>query len=192
MIQSEATSDRVYPRRMTGKPPALSLEERSKLSEVVTALIAEHGSASKLSEAMTAAGHRVSQPTLSKAARGDDAGGYHLARTVALFLKLDVEEVLGIVTKRGPRWRAIEGYADAEREAKRLFPKVSALSWQRIGNLMGERPPAIDPLTIGLLASTWDGRATDVERTDAIATNADEEMAREDAKALAKIKRKAK
>ena len=69
---------------------------------------------------------------------------------------------------------------------------MSALSWQRIGNLMGERPPAIDPLTIGLLASTWDGRATDVERTDAIATNADEEMAREDAKALAKIKRKAK
>lgn len=106
MTQSEATSDRVYPRRMTGKPPALSLEERSKLSEVVTALIAEHGSASKLSEVMTAAGHRVSQPTLSKAARGDDAGGYHLARTVALFLKLDVEEVLGIVTKRGPRWRA--------------------------------------------------------------------------------------
>lgn len=117
MIESEASSDRVYAPRMAGKLPALSVEERAKLSDVVTRLIGEHGSASKLEKVMAAAGHRVAQPTLSKAARGDDVGGYSFAKRVAAFLGQDVEEVLGIAAKRGPRWRALEGWADVEREA---------------------------------------------------------------------------
>lgn len=189
MLQSEASSDRVYARRMSGKPQALSDEERSRLSEVVTRLTGEHGSASKLEKVMAAAGHRVAQPTLSKAARGDDAGGYSFAKRVAAFLGQDVEEVLGIATKRGPRWRALDGWAEVEREARRLFPKVSELSWQRVGNLMGERPPSLDAVTIGILATTWDDRAVDLDRAKEIAEQADREMAEEDAKALRKIRK---
>lgn len=102
MIESEASSDRSYSSRMPGKPQALSIDERAKLSGVVSRLIAEHGSASQLERAMAAAGHRVAQPTLSKAARGDDVGGYSFAKRVAAFIGQDVEEVLGIATKRGP------------------------------------------------------------------------------------------
>lgn len=189
MIQSEASSDRVYAPRMSGKPPALSVEERAKLSEVVSRLIEKHGSASELERVMAAAGHRVAQPTLSKAARGDDAGGYSFAKRVAAFLGQDVEEVLGIATKRGPRWRALDGWGEVEREARRLFPKVSELSWQRVGNLMGERPPSLDPVTIGILATTWDDRASDVERARAIAEQADREMDAQDAKAMRKIRK---
>lgn len=189
MIESEASSDRGYAPRMAGKLPALSVEERAKLSEVVTRLIGEHGSASKLEKVMAAAGHRVAQPTLSKAARGDDVGGYSFAKRVAAFLGQDVEEVLGIAAKRGPRWRALEGWADVEREARHLFPKVSELSWQRVGNLMGERPPSLDPVTIGIIATTWDDRAADVDRAREIADQADREMAAQDEAALRKIRK---
>lgn len=189
MIESEASSGRVYASRMPGKPQALSVEERAKLSEVVTRLIGEHGSASGLERAMAAAGHRVAQPTLSKAARGDDVGGYSFAKRVAAFLGQDVEEVLGIATKRGPRWRALDGWTEVEREARRLFPKVSELSWQRVGNLMGERPPSLDAVTIGILATTWDDRAVDIDRAREIAEQADREMADQDAKAMRKIRK---
>lgn len=54
---------------------------------------------------------------------------------------------------------------------------------------MGERPPSLDPVTIGIIATTWDDRAADVDRAREIADQADREMAAQDEAALRKIRK---
>lgn len=175
---------------MAGRARTLTPSESERLTAVVKALIAEHGSASKLAAAMKAAGLSISQPVLSAQERGEP-GGYHLAKQVAGFRRVTVEEILtGAPSKGGPRWRDLPGWAREVEKARALFPKVSPLAFDRLGNLMGERPPSVSDLTIGLLASTWDNCSTDDARVEAIATNARREMAEEDAAALAAIKRR--
>jgi len=165
-------------------------DESARVTAVVKALIAEHGSAVKLAEAMTAAGFSISQPVLSAQARGEP-GGYHLAKQLAAFRRIGVEELLsGVRPKDGPRWRELPGWKEEEAKARTMFPRVRPLAFARLGNLMGERPPSVAALTIRLLATTWDQCSTDDERIAAIAENADREMEEEDAAAEVAIRKR--
>lgn len=189
--QNQTSHRAVYAVTMAGKARSLTPDESERLTSFLEKLRAEYGSAVKLAAAMSAAGFGISQVSISKQLRGGDPGGYHLARQVAGFRRVDVEELLtGRKSSGGPRWRDLPGWAAAVAAAMVMFPKVSALAFEQLGNLMGEKPPSVTPLTIGLLASTWDSVSTDADRIDAIRTNALREMAEEDAAATDAIKRR--
>lgn len=189
--QNQTSDAGVYAVTMAGKARSLTPAESDRLTDYLRPLIEEYGSASALSKAMIAAGHDISQPTISAQLRGSDPGGFHLARQVAAFRRVSVEEILsGRPSGATPRWRDLPGWAAAVAAAVVMFPRVSALAFERLGNLMGEQPPNVSALTIGLLASTWDNCSTDEARVEAIATNARREMADEDAAATVAIKRR--
>lgn len=125
----------------------------------------------------------VKQSSISGVLGHRHVAGYPFAARVAELSGMTVQQLLSGKPDNdgtGPRWRFIPGWAAAVEQAKRDFPKVSPLAWERLGNLMGERPPAMDPTTLGLLASTWDQRSTDDDRRKAIADQADREMTEED------------
>ena len=190
-LQNQTSCPGVYAIKMAAKARSLSPNESERLTAYLKALVEEHGSAAALSKAMAAAGLPMSQPTISKQLRAADPGGYHLARQVAAFKRVEVDEILtGRKGSGGPRWRDLPGWAAAVASAMVMFPRVSALAFERLGNLMGERPPDVSALTIGLLATTWDNVSTDAERSAEIKKNALREMAEEDAAATDAIKRR--
>ncbi|MDO9016649.1 MAG: hypothetical protein Q8S73_43115 [Deltaproteobacteria bacterium] len=132
----------------------------------------------------------VSQPMISLAVNGHKPVGPKLKKGLATYTRQTLDELEGIDRPGSTRWRNLPGWADAERKAREMFPKVSPLAFDRLGNLMGEQPPSVSALTIGLLASTWDSTSTDEARIEAIATNARREMAEEDTAADLAIKRR--
>lgn len=81
---------------------------------------------------------------------------------------------------REPRWRTLPWWDDVVTAARQLFPKTSALAFERLGNLMGSDVPPQDAAFIGTMATLWDQRAGMDERSDAIVENAKREMAEED------------
>lgn len=131
----------------------------------------------------------VAQPTVSNFIAGKTGAGVQLATAIARQAGLSLQSATGGGDVAGsPRWRDLPGWAAAVAAAMLMFPKVSVLAFEQLGNLMGEKPPSVTPLTIGLLASTWDNVSSDDARADAIRANALREMAEEDLAATAAIK----
>lgn len=130
----------------------------------------------------------VSQSMISLAINGHKPVGWKLMKGIAAHTHQTLDELEGIERPGSTRWRNLDGWAEAVADARKMFPKVSVLAFERLGNLMGERPPSVSGLTIGLLASTWDSTSTDADRIAEIRTNALREMAEEDAAATAAIR----
>lgn len=132
----------------------------------------------------------VSQPMISLAINGKKPVGPKLKKGLATYTRQTLDELEGVNRPGSTRWRNLPGWEAAVAQARAMFPRVRPIAFDQLGNLMGEKPPNVSPLTIGLLASTWDTTSTDEARVDAIATNARREMDEEDAAATATIKRR--
>lgn len=133
----------------------------------------------------------VRQPTVSNFLAGKTGAGVQLASAIATHAGVTLQGAVGgDDTAATPRWRDLPGWQDEERKAREMFPRVRPIAFDRLGNLMGERPPSVSALTIGLLASTWDSTSSDEARVEAITANAKREMAEQDAAATDAIRRR--
>lgn len=185
---------------MTQNPRSLSPNENALVTEVLRELVKEHRGQSALARAMIAKGIQITQPAISAVILGKSNAGYSLARSVADFKRVPVEQLLGQPARHhetpdnddisGPRWRSLSWWPDVLKEAKKRFPKVAPVAWDWIGNLMGSDPPPADPQMIGTMAQAWDNSASDDERARAISENAHREMDEEDAEAEDLFKRR--
>lgn len=131
----------------------------------------------------------VKQTSISSLLAGRHRASFPFAMRLAELLEVDVFDLIdGRATKAvapastgGPRWRDLPWWPEVIAVARKMAPRVSALSWERLGNLMGEMPPSRDPATIAMLALGWDQAASDTDRAAADGELADREMAAEDA-----------
>lgn len=155
-----------------------------RLRAVLTGLVRDEfdGSQSKAAKALG-----VTQELISGMMAGKRPVAFKTIQGIVAHTGRSYDEVLG---NSGPRWRGTPGWAEAVAEARRAFPRVSDLAWTRLGNLMGERPPPLEPGVLGVMAAAWDQASTDAERAEAIAANAEREMAEEDAQMDALLRRR--
>lgn len=131
----------------------------------------------------------VKQTSISSLLAGRHRASFPFAMRLAELLHIDVFDLIdGRAAKTppppaagGPRWRDLPWWPEAVATARRIAPRVSALSWERLGNLMGEMPPSRDPATLAMLALGWDNAASNADRAEADAALSDREMAEEDA-----------
>lgn len=84
-----------------------------------------------------------------------------------------------------PRIQELPWWEEVVEKAMTLFPRTPRYAFDRIGALMGERPPPADPVVIGQMASAWHQGASDEERSAALIAKAEREMAAEDAEHIA-------
>lgn len=136
----------------------------------------------------TAAALGVSQSMISLAIGRAKPVGRKLKLGLSRHTGKTLDEIEGIERPGFTRWRDLPGWAEQEREARKLFRKVRPVAFSALGNLMGEKPPAVSALAIGLLASTWDQVASDDERVVAIREQAEREMDAEDEAAMEGIR----
>lgn len=130
----------------------------------------------------------VKQTSISSLLAGRHRASFPFAMRLAELLHIDVFDLIdGRAAKTppppaagGPRWRDLPWWPEAVTTARRIAPRVSALSWERLGNLMGEMPPSRDPATLAMLALGWDNAASNADRAEADAALSDREMAEED------------
>ena len=164
----------------SGSGKSFSVVQNERLRALVVQLQTRFDSQREFAEKLG-----VAQPTVSNFIAGKTGAGVQFATAVAALAGVTLESAIsGGDAATTPRWRNLPGWAEEEKKARKLFPKVRSLAFDRLGNLMGERPPSVSALTIGLLASTWDQTADDEERSDEIAKNAQREMDEEDAAAV--------
>lgn len=143
----------------------------------------------------------VKQTSISSLLAGRHRASFPFAMRLAELLQLDVFDLIeGRAAKApltpspsagGPRWRDLPWWSEVIAIARKMAPRVSALSWERLGNLMGEMPPSRDPATLAMLALGWDQAASDNDRAAADAALSDREMAEEDAEVDDLLRRRA-
>lgn len=84
----------------------------------------------------------VRQPTVSNFLAGKTGAGVQLASAIATHAGVTLQGAVGgDDTAATPRWRDLPGWQDEERKAREMFPRVRPIAFDRLGNLMGERPP---------------------------------------------------
>jgi hypothetical protein len=125
----------------------------------------------------------ISQPSLSTFLSGQKGAGPEMAAAVAKMVGLTFEQL--VTGKQGMRrFRELDGWAEAEAEARRRYRRIPDYAWRGAGNLMAaEAPQHIDERVVLHFAEAWMLTASEdaiekAERDEVLSVMAEEDRSR--------------